>query len=130
GTDFSQVDRLIDEAYARTRAFLQAGGLDSNGRLEPGIHYMLPPRHQTSSHWRSDGRRQKPRPPGEVAAMAVAARPAAGRLADRSASGRGDLSRHAMHGEGRHRVQPGLVRGAVHSDGCPAALAEPAADSG
>jgi len=47
GTDFSQVDRLIDEAYARTRAFLQAGGLDRKGRLEPGIHYMLPPRRQT-----------------------------------------------------------------------------------
>ncbi len=46
GTDFSQVDRLIDEACARTRAFLQAGGLDSQGRLEPGIHYMLPPRRQ------------------------------------------------------------------------------------
>jgi len=45
GTDFSQVDRLIDEAYARTRGFLQAGGLDRRGRLEPGIHYMLPLRH-------------------------------------------------------------------------------------
>ena len=45
GTDFSQVDRLIDEAYARTRGFLQAGGLDRRGQLEPGIHYMLPLRH-------------------------------------------------------------------------------------
>jgi len=45
GTDFSQVDRLIDEAYARTRGFLEAGGLDRKGRLEPGIHYMLPLRH-------------------------------------------------------------------------------------
>jgi NTE family protein len=42
GTDFSQVDRLIEEAYARTRGFLEAGGLDRHGRLEPGIHYMLP----------------------------------------------------------------------------------------
>jgi NTE family protein len=47
GTDFSQVDRLIDEAYLRTRGFLQAGGLDRRGRLEPGIHYMLPLRHQS-----------------------------------------------------------------------------------
>jgi predicted acylesterase/phospholipase RssA len=45
GTDFSQVDRLIDEAYARTRGFLEAGGLDRHGRLEPGIHCMLPLRH-------------------------------------------------------------------------------------
>src|SRR5713226_5803704 len=42
GTDFSQVDRLIDEAYARTRGFLEAGGLDRRGNLEPGIHCMLP----------------------------------------------------------------------------------------
>jgi NTE family protein len=47
GTDFSQVERLIDEAYARTKAFLQNGGLDRNGRLEPGIHIMLPPRRPT-----------------------------------------------------------------------------------
>jgi hypothetical protein len=39
------VDRLIDEAYARTRGFLEAGGLDRHGRLEPGIHCMLPLRH-------------------------------------------------------------------------------------
>jgi predicted acylesterase/phospholipase RssA len=45
GTDFSQCDRLIDEAYARTKGFLAAGGLDERGRLEPGIHYMLPIRH-------------------------------------------------------------------------------------
>jgi NTE family protein len=42
GTDFSQCDRLIDEAYARTKGFLANGGLDERGRLEPGIHYMLP----------------------------------------------------------------------------------------
>jgi hypothetical protein len=42
GTDFSQVDRLIDEAYARTRGFLEAEGLDRRGNLEPGIHCMLP----------------------------------------------------------------------------------------
>jgi NTE family protein len=47
GTDFSQVDRLIEEAYVRTHAFLQNGGLDRRGRLEPGIHYMLPPRRPT-----------------------------------------------------------------------------------
>jgi NTE family protein len=47
GTDFSQVDRLIDEAYARTRAFLDGGGLDRHGRLEPGIHYMLPRRRES-----------------------------------------------------------------------------------
>ena len=41
-------NRLIEEAYARTHAFLQdGGGLDRQGRLEPGIHYMLPPRRQT-----------------------------------------------------------------------------------
>jgi hypothetical protein len=45
GTDFSQVDRLIEESYARTRGFLDAGGLDHRGRLEPGIHCMLPIRH-------------------------------------------------------------------------------------
>src|SRR5438270_419872 len=44
GTDFSQVDRLIDEAYARTRGLLQAGGLDRRGPLDPGLHYMLPAR--------------------------------------------------------------------------------------
>lgn len=44
GTDFSQVDRLIEEAYVRTRAFLESGGIDRHGRLESGIHYMLPPR--------------------------------------------------------------------------------------
>src|SRR2546423_334698 len=47
GTDFSQVDRLIDEAYARTRAFLENGGIDSTGHLESGIHYMLPLRRHT-----------------------------------------------------------------------------------
>jgi NTE family protein len=47
GTDFSQVDRLIEESYVRTHAFLQNGGLDRRGRLEPGIHYMLPPRRPT-----------------------------------------------------------------------------------
>src|SRR2546429_691728 len=44
GTDFSQVDRLIDEAYARTRGFLQAGGLDRRGPPRPGVHQILPPR--------------------------------------------------------------------------------------
>jgi NTE family protein len=43
GTDFSQVERLIDESYARTRAFLENGGLDAKHRLESGIHVMLPP---------------------------------------------------------------------------------------
>src|SRR5260370_29671114 len=43
GTDFSQVDRLIEEAYVRTRGFLEAGGLDRRGRLAPGLHYMPPP---------------------------------------------------------------------------------------
>jgi NTE family protein len=47
GTDFSQVDRMIEESYVRTRAFLENGGLDSQGRLEPGIHYMLPSRRET-----------------------------------------------------------------------------------
>jgi NTE family protein len=42
GTDFSQVERLINESYARARAFLQGGGLDQHGRLEPGIHCLLP----------------------------------------------------------------------------------------
>src|SRR5256886_6125470 len=42
GTDFSQVDRLIDEAYARTRGFLEAAGLDRKGRTRPGIHYKSP----------------------------------------------------------------------------------------
>jgi NTE family protein len=46
GTDFSQVDRMIDEAYVRTRAFLQNGGIDANGQLESGIHYMLPQRRR------------------------------------------------------------------------------------
>src|SRR6202043_754995 len=45
GTDFSQCDRLIDEAYVRTKGFLANGGLAARGRLEPGIHYMLPIRH-------------------------------------------------------------------------------------
>lgn len=40
-TDFSQVERLIEESYRRTRAFLQAGGLQ-RGEVEPGIHCMLP----------------------------------------------------------------------------------------
>jgi NTE family protein len=46
GTDFSQVDRMIDEAYLRTRAFLQNGGVDASGQLESGIHYMLPQRRR------------------------------------------------------------------------------------
>jgi len=46
GTDFSQVDRLIDEAYLRTKAFLANGGLDAAGKLESGIHYMLPQRRR------------------------------------------------------------------------------------
>src|SRR5919109_1482824 len=46
GTDFSQVDRPIEESYARTRAFLDSGGIDQDGRLESGIHYMLPPRRR------------------------------------------------------------------------------------
>lgn len=41
-TDFSQVERLIEEAYRRTRAFLGAGGLRAPGEVEPGIHCMLP----------------------------------------------------------------------------------------
>jgi NTE family protein len=48
GTDFTQSERLIDEAYVRTRAFLrEGGGLRADGRLEPGIHYMLPARTAT-----------------------------------------------------------------------------------
>ena len=47
GTDFSQVDRLIEEAYTRTHAFLESGGIGKDGRLEPGIHYMLPSRRPT-----------------------------------------------------------------------------------
>lgn len=47
GTDFSQVERLIEESYQRTRAFLGAGGLTADGKVEPGIHYMLPQRRQT-----------------------------------------------------------------------------------
>src|SRR5207247_8574705 len=35
GTDFSQVDRLIDEAYARTRGFPECGGLHAQRRLQP-----------------------------------------------------------------------------------------------
>src|SRR5579864_3384357 len=46
GTDFSQVDRMIDEAYVRTKAFLANGGLDAAGKLESGIHYMLPQRRR------------------------------------------------------------------------------------
>jgi NTE family protein len=46
GTDFSQVERLIDEAYVRTRNFLENGGLDAENRLESGIHVMLPPHRQ------------------------------------------------------------------------------------
>src|SRR5947209_20509050 len=48
GTDFTHSERLIDEAYARTQAFLrEGGGLRSDGRVEPGIHYMLPTRRDT-----------------------------------------------------------------------------------
>jgi hypothetical protein len=46
GTDFSQVDRLIDEAYVRTKAFLDNGGIDASGHVETGIHYMLPQRRR------------------------------------------------------------------------------------
>lgn len=46
GTDFSQVDRLIDEAYVRTRAFLENGGINASGHLETGIHVMLPQRRR------------------------------------------------------------------------------------
>lgn len=46
GTDFSQVDRLIEEAYIRTKAFLENGGIDASGRVERGIHYMLSPRRR------------------------------------------------------------------------------------
>ena len=45
-TEFSQVERLIEESYLRTRAFLDNGGLRSDGGIEPGIHVMLPPRQQ------------------------------------------------------------------------------------
>src|SRR4029077_744129 len=48
GTDFSQVDRLIDESYARTRGFLEAGGLDHRGRLPPGAPRILPVRHPSA----------------------------------------------------------------------------------
>jgi len=41
-TDFSQVERLIDESYRRTKAFLHSGGLRKSGGVEPGIHCMLP----------------------------------------------------------------------------------------
>jgi len=47
GTDFSQVERLIEEAYGRTRAFLQGGGLTPAGEVVPGIHVMLPQRRAT-----------------------------------------------------------------------------------
>jgi NTE family protein len=47
GTDFSQVERLIEESYARTRAFLHAGGLTSEGEVAAGIHVMLPQRRPT-----------------------------------------------------------------------------------
>jgi NTE family protein len=47
GTDFSQVERLIEESYARTRAFLQAGGLTAQGQVAAGIHVMLPQRRST-----------------------------------------------------------------------------------
>ncbi|HYS03115.1 MAG TPA: patatin-like phospholipase family protein [Candidatus Eisenbacteria bacterium] len=42
GTNFSQVERLIDESYRRAHAFLRGGGLGADGRLEPGIHCLLP----------------------------------------------------------------------------------------
>jgi NTE family protein len=47
GTDFSQVERLIEEAYVRTRAFLKGGGLTSEGEVAAGIHVMLPQRRST-----------------------------------------------------------------------------------
>jgi hypothetical protein len=47
GTDFSQVERLIEESYLRTRAFLQGGGLTAEGAVVPGIHVMLPQRRST-----------------------------------------------------------------------------------
>ena len=37
---------MIDEAYVRTRAFLQNGGIDARGQVESGIHYMLPQRRR------------------------------------------------------------------------------------
>jgi NTE family protein len=47
GTDFSQVERLIEESYLRTRAFLAGGGLTKEGEVAPGIHVMLPQRRST-----------------------------------------------------------------------------------
>jgi len=47
GTDFSQVERLIEESYLRTRAFLAGGGLTARGEVVPGIHVMLPLRRAT-----------------------------------------------------------------------------------
>jgi len=47
GTDFSQVERLIEESYVRTRAFLQGGGLTAGGEVVAGIHVMLPQRRST-----------------------------------------------------------------------------------
>ena len=47
GTDFSQVERLIEEAYLRTRAFLKGDGLTSTGDVVPGIHVLLPQRRHT-----------------------------------------------------------------------------------
>ncbi|HEY0494072.1 MAG TPA: patatin-like phospholipase family protein [Candidatus Dormibacteraeota bacterium] len=47
GTDFSQVERLIEEAYVRTRAFLKGGGLTREGEVAAGIHVMLPQRRST-----------------------------------------------------------------------------------
>ncbi|HYM51360.1 MAG TPA: patatin-like phospholipase family protein [Candidatus Limnocylindrales bacterium] len=48
GTDFTHSHRLIDEAYVRTRVFLRdGGGLRPDGRVELGIHYLLPSRGDT-----------------------------------------------------------------------------------
>ncbi|HSO92913.1 MAG TPA: hypothetical protein VLS53_00400, partial [Candidatus Dormibacteraeota bacterium] len=47
GTDFSQVERLIEESYLRTSAFLQGGGLTAEGHVTEGIHVMLPARRTT-----------------------------------------------------------------------------------
>jgi NTE family protein len=48
GTDFSHVERLIEESYRRTHAFLtEGGGLRRDGRIEPGVHVMLPIRGQS-----------------------------------------------------------------------------------
>ena len=47
GTDFSQVERLIEESYLRTRAFLRGGGLTKEGAVVAGIHVMLPQRRST-----------------------------------------------------------------------------------